>query len=143
MTEPSRARVLVVERDDLLRHSTARILEAAGYAVREARDAGAALEAAGDFEPDGALVHVGAEGWSIVRQLRDDPRTRRCPIVAVGSRPIAEQVREPMLAEVEGYLVKPCDPDFLLAVMIGAMGGGGIAERASRELDARLDLPEV
>ena len=129
------ARVLVVERDEALRRSTADILTSAGYVVRAAGDPASALAAAAELRPEVALVHVGlTDGWELVRVLRNDPITRACPIVATGGRPLAAHAREPMLAEVEAYLLKPSEPEFLLAVIVGALGGGGVAERASREM---------
>lgn len=136
------ARVLVVERDDALRHSTAEVLATVGHDVRHEADAAAALAAAPAFRPDIVLVHVGlADGWTLVRALRADRRTCACPIVAMGGRPLSTYAREPMLAEVEAYLVKPCEPDVLLAVLTGALGGGGVAARASLEMRAVDDDP--
>lgn len=133
MVQPRHALVLVVERDEALRLSTARVLESAGYEVHAAADVPDALAAASVRCPDLVLVHVGlADGWSFVRALRTDPRTSGCPIVATGGRPIAEHAHEPMLAEVEAYLHKPSEPDFLFAVLVGVLGGGGVAERARR-----------
>jgi CheY-like chemotaxis protein len=135
MSARTSARVLVVERDEDLRRSTAEVLAAAGYQVRAAGDSAGALAAAAELRPEVALVHVGlADGWELVRALRNDPVTRACPIVATGGRPLATYAREPMLAEVEAYLMKPSEPEFLLAVLVGALGGGGVAERASREM---------
>ena len=129
-----RARVLIVERDDALRRSTAEVVATGGHDVREAADSSSALAMALTFRPDIALVHVGlADAWSLVRALRADPSTRACAIIATGGSPVAAHVREPGLREVEAYLLKPADPAFLLAVVTGALKGGGVAERASRE----------
>src|SRR5690348_18281501 len=79
-------RVLVVEDDDSLRDLVSRNLSARGHTVRQAADAGAALEALRREAPDVLVLDINlpdATGWDILRAAQLSPATAVIMLTAV------------------------------------------------------------
>jgi DNA-binding response OmpR family regulator len=85
--------------------------------VLEAEDGATALELARRERPDLVLLDVmmpDVDGWTVVRELAEDDRTREIPIVFLTARAEPADKRMGQQLGGVGYLVKPFDP-----VMIG------------------------
>ena len=80
-----------------------------GYAIREARDGRECVSMAQTDPPDLILVDLSMpelDGWSVLRALREDERTREIPCVAVSASATAG--REKALERgFDDYLSKP------------------------------------
>jgi CheY-like chemotaxis protein len=88
----SRGLVLVIDDDDQIRHSTARLFETQGYRVMTADDGGAGIAAAARQRPDVILVDVpapGLSGWDLLERLKLDATTREIPLVVFSGRELA------------------------------------------------------
>jgi DNA-binding NarL/FixJ family response regulator len=112
------ALVLVVDDDKPFRHLVGTALERAGFAVTLAADANAALAAVAHQPPQVALVEVGtagASGFELYQELRDR-LGEELPIIFVsGERTEPHDRVAGLLLGADDYLVKPVDPDELVA----------------------------
>jgi DNA-binding NarL/FixJ family response regulator len=110
--------VLVVDDDRNFRKFARELLERAGFSVLDAADAREALEAVDEQVPQLVLLDVrlpDVSGYELFRELRD-----RCgdslPIIFVsGVRTDSYDRVAGIMLGAEDYLVKPFDPDELLA----------------------------
>ena len=108
--------VLLVEDDRDGRIIFAEWLEEAGFRVDQAHNGLQALERAFDLLPDAVLTDLnipGIDGYELTRRLKNDPRTRAIPILAVtGYVPFQDRARADR-AGCDAIFPKPCDPDEL------------------------------
>ena len=110
--------VLVVDNDALFRASVREPLERAGFYVLEADDGEEALEAASRRKPELVLLDVclpGASGYEVCRELRDRYGDAVGIIFMSGERIDAIDRVSGLLLGADDYVVKPFDPDELLA----------------------------
>ncbi len=111
-------RVLLVDDDARFRAFVRHLLTRVGLEVTEARRGEEALEAASAQRPSAVILDVclvDIDGFEVCRELRE-----RCgetmPIIFVsGERPDAHDRVAGLLIGADDYLVKPIDPDELLA----------------------------
>jgi DNA-binding NarL/FixJ family response regulator len=110
--------LLVVDNDPTFCGFLASLLKSAGFDAVQACDARSALAAARRRRPDGAILDVelpGVSGFGLCRDLRD-AYGNNLPVVFVsGTRVSAIDRAAGMLIGGDDYLVKPVDPDELLA----------------------------
>ena len=128
-TIQSEAVVVVVDDSISVRKFVGRMLEKAGYRVRLASDG---LEASELVVQEGChLVVTDLEmprmnGYELMAHMRQDPTTRRIPVLVVTSR-AGEKHRERAMKEgASGFLTKPVQEEQLLAEvskLIGAAAG--------------------
>ncbi|HQR66115.1 MAG TPA: response regulator transcription factor [Thermoanaerobaculia bacterium] len=116
MTRPAGApRVLVVDDDGAIRRALAAELEAAGYAVVEARDGAEGFRVFVETEPDLVLTDLAmpvADGFDLVRRVRGQGAT---PVVVLSVRGgDADKIRALDLG-ADDYVVKPFSVAELLA----------------------------
>lgn len=107
--------VLVVEDDDSLRDLVARNLTARGHQVRQAADAGEALEALGRETPEVLVLDINlpdATGWDILRAAQLSPATAVIMLTAVPVSPKRLQEFRPV-----AYLPKPFPIEALMRLV--------------------------
>ena len=113
---PTRPLVLIVDSHDDSRALYALALSGMGFDVVPATDSEDGYYRAWTTHPDIIVTELSItpiDGWTFVRDLKDDPRTRDIPVVILtghGQASVREQ------AEREGcaaLFVKPCLPDQL------------------------------
>jgi DNA-binding NarL/FixJ family response regulator len=110
--------VLVVDNDPLFRASVREPLERAGFDVLEADDGEAALAAADKRKPELVLLDVclpGASGYEVCHELRDRFGDTLGIIFVSGERIESIDRVSGLLLGADDYVVKPFDPDELLA----------------------------
>lgn len=109
--------MLVVDDDPGFRTLVRSLCERAGLRVEEAADISGALVAAEEAPPDVVLLDVrlpGASGYEVYRALHD--RDPGLPIIFVsGERVDAYDRTVGLLLGADDYIVKPFDPDELIA----------------------------
>ena len=97
----------------------------AGFRVDEAHNGLQALERALDATPDVVVTDLdipGIDGFELARRLRQDPRTRDVPILAVtGYAAFASDPGRARRAGCDAVLPKPCTPEDLEAAMRALM----------------------
>ncbi|MGC2330240.1 MAG: response regulator [Candidatus Acidiferrales bacterium] len=119
-------RVVVVADDSIsVRKFVGRMLEKAGYRVKLASDG---LEASEIVAQVGChLVITDLEmprmnGYELMAHLRQDPVTRRIPVLVVTSRAGAKHRDRAMKEGASGFLTKPVQEDQLIATVEGLIG---------------------
>jgi chemosensory pili system protein ChpA (sensor histidine kinase/response regulator) len=139
--EPAAEKVVVIADDSIsVRKFVGRILEKAGYSVKLASDG---LEAAELVAQVGChLVITDIEmprmnGYELMSHLRQDPATRRIPVLVVTSRAGAKHRERAMKEGAASFLTKPVQEEQLLTVVEELMNS---AERQRRPTAPALDL---
>lgn len=118
-------RSVLVADDDLITQKILRItLECAGYEVTAAADGEETLRALESRVPDVVVLDVmmpKLDGFSVLRRIRDDPRTARVPVVLLTGRSSPEDLWRGWQEGVDYYLTKPFDSEELLRFMDRAL----------------------
>jgi DNA-binding NarL/FixJ family response regulator len=130
-------RLLVVDDEAKLLRAVAVTLRGEGYEVTTARGGAEALVRINEAVPDLVVSDIrmpGMDGYKLARALRANPRTNLIPVIFLTAKDERRDRIEGIRAGVDAYLVKPFDPEELLAVVANILGR---VERTSAEL-ARL-----
>ena len=119
--EPAAEKVVVIADDSIsVRKFVGRILEKAGYCVKLASDG---LEAAELIAQVGCHLVISdiemprMNGYELMSHLRQDPATRRIPVLVVTSRAGAKHRDRAMKEGAASFLTKPVQEEQLLAVV--------------------------
>jgi DNA-binding NarL/FixJ family response regulator len=129
-------RLLVVDDEAKLLRAVAVTLREEGYEVTTARSGAEALVAINAGVPDLIISDVRMprmDGYQLARALRSNPRTELIPVIFLTAKGERKDRLAGIRTGADAYLVKPFDPEELLAVsnLLGRV------ERTSAEL-ARL-----
>ena len=111
-------KILIAEDSATIRRLVAARLAADGYDVVEAADGEEALDLARSNHPDLLIldkVMPKLDGFEVVRALREDPATRKVPIVMLTAQTSEEDVLGGLGLGVEEYMPKPFSPRELSA----------------------------
>jgi CheY-like chemotaxis protein len=112
--------VLVVDDNPDGALALAEVLRVSGHEVRVAHTGPAALTEAAAFRPGTVFLDIGLpgmDGYAVARRLRDRPGPDRPVLVALTGYGQAEDHRRSREAGFDHHLVKPVDPDALLALL--------------------------
>jgi signal transduction histidine kinase/serine phosphatase RsbU (regulator of sigma subunit) len=141
-----RPEVLVVDDNADLRAYLTRLLEP-DYVVRTAVDGADALEQIEERPPDLLLTDVmmpRVDGFELLARLREDPRTRRVPVIVLSARAGEEATVEGLDAGADDYLVKPFSGPELLARVHANLEVTRLRdELASGELERAREMEDV
>jgi DNA-binding NarL/FixJ family response regulator len=113
-------RLLVVEDNYRLLQAIRVCLSKAGFEVMTARGGEEAFERIAETIPDLVVSDImmpGTDGFSLAAQIRDNPRTDLIPIVFLTARDTKRDRIAGFKAGVDAYLVKPFEPDELVAAI--------------------------
>ena len=113
-------RLLVVDDEPNLLRAVAACLRAEGFDVVTARGGSEALVRVAETVPDLVVSDIrmpGMDGYQFARQLRSSPRTALTPVVFLTAKDETADRVEGFRAGVDAYLVKPFEPDELVAVI--------------------------
>lgn len=113
-------RVLVVDDNSDAADTTALLLESSGCDVRTAYSGEGALAEVEAFDPDVVLLDLGMprmDGIETCRRLRALPHGAEAHVIAVTGWGQEESRRQTQEAGFDAHLVKPVEPDALLAVL--------------------------
>jgi signal transduction histidine kinase/CheY-like chemotaxis protein len=121
-SRPPARRVLVVDDNVSSAESLAKVLKLDGHEVQVTHDGGAALEAVPRFRPEVVLMDIGLpgmDGYEVARRLRHDAELAAgiSLLVAVTGYAEDEARRRSSEAGFDHHLVKPVDPDGVLALL--------------------------
>ena len=109
--------VLLVEDDRDGRRLYAEWLTHAGFNVEQAHNGLQALERAFEAVPDIVVTDLnipGIDGYELTKRLKQDPRTRGVPVLAVtGYAAFAADPGRAQRAGCDAVLEKPCSPEDL------------------------------
>ena len=114
------SRLLVVDDEPNLLRAVAACLRAEGFDVVTARSGAEALVRVAESVPDLVVSDIrmpGMDGYQLARQLRASPRTALTPVVFLTAKDETADRIEGFRSGVDAYLVKPFEPDELVAVI--------------------------
>ena len=106
------ARVLVVDDNPVNLKLACEVLSFEGFEVLSAVDAVQALCVLEASVPDLILMDIalpGVDGLTLTRQLKQDPRWRAVPVVALTASAMKGDAERAFSAGCEGYIRKPID----------------------------------
>lgn len=114
------AKILAVDDSASMRQMVAFTLKNAGHEVIEAADGHEALEIARKTRTDLVLSDVNMpnmDGIQLIRELRSLPGYRFTPILMLTTESGASRKQEGKAAGATGWIVKPFNPDQLIATV--------------------------
>lgn len=109
-------KILIAEDNPVNRELLREILEAGSYCVTEARNGQEALQKIDEVNPDLVLLDINMpvlDGYAVIRQIRESPRFRHLPVVAVTAYAMKEDRDRVLGAGFDSYVSKPIDPTVL------------------------------
>jgi len=118
-------KILVVDDSASMRGMVSFTLKGAGFEVKEAEDGVAGADAAAAEPFDVVLADVNMprmDGISMVREIRKLPGYSGVPILVLTTESHQEKKQEGKAAGATGWLVKPFDPEQLLATVRRVLG---------------------
>src|SRR5437868_3202309 len=118
--------VLIVDDEVVIADAVAAVLEDEGYRVATATNGQEGLTRAAELKPDLVLVDMMMpvmDGEEMCRRLREDPATRRIPVVVMSA--VHRSVRD-LPFDYVAFLSKPFDLDTLLDTIADALKSGGV-----------------
>lgn len=119
------ANILAVDDSASMRQMVAFTLKGAGHNVTDAQDGKHALDIASKQSFDLVLTDVNMpvmDGLSLTRELRKLGNYRFTPILVLTTEAGPEKKQEGRAAGATGWLVKPFNPDQLLATVKKVLG---------------------
>ncbi len=117
------------------REAYALYLRFKGYRVEEAEDGRQALQKAFANLPDLIVMDLslpGLDGWEATRTLKQEPRTRGIPVIALTGHALEGQSEAARAAGCDGFITKPCEPSTLEATIRKVLEKPVIPKRGRR-----------
>ena len=119
------AHILVVDDSASMRQMVAFALSSAGFQVTEAEDGLVALDKARGAHFNAVVTDVNMpnmDGISLIRELRGLPDYRFTPLLMLTTESAADKKAEGKAAGATGWLVKPFNPEQLVATIHKVLG---------------------
>ncbi len=119
------ASILAVDDSASMRQMVAFTLKGAGYDVTEAADGVEALSAAKTNKFSLVITDINMpnmDGISLTKELRTLPDYKFIPILTLTTESTPEKKQEGKAAGATGWIVKPFDPEQLLATIKKVLG---------------------
>ncbi len=113
-------KILAVDDSASMRQMVGFTLKNAGFDVTEAKDGSEALAIAKEQEFDAVISDVNMpimDGITLIRELRQLPAYKFTPLLMLTTESGTDKKSEGKAAGATGWIVKPFNPDQLLAVM--------------------------
>jgi two-component system cell cycle response regulator DivK len=106
--------ILLIEDNEQNRYLTRFLLEGRDCVVVEAENGRLGIELASKQKFDLILLDIQLpimDGYTVAKELRDNPATRNIPIVAVTSYAMMGDREKALSVGCDGYLEKPINPE--------------------------------
>lgn len=119
------AHILVVDDSASMRQMVAFALTSAGFQVTEAEDGMVALDKARGARFNAVVTDVNMpnmDGITLIRELRQLPDYRFTPLLMLTTESAADKKAEGKAAGATGWLVKPFNPEQLVATINKVLG---------------------
>lgn len=113
-----KARILLIEDNPQNRYLARFLLEQRGHEILQAETGPEGLDLADELRPDLILLDIqlpGMDGHAVAHALKNNPRLKAIPIVAVTSYAMVGDREKCLAAGAEGYIEKPINPESFVA----------------------------
>jgi CheY-like chemotaxis protein len=126
------ARILLAEDNAVNRELSVELLVGAGLAVDVANDGREAVRMVDDAHYDAILMDIQMpemDGWTATARIRENPRHRELPIIAMTAHALSGYHEECLAAGMNDHITKPVEPEALFGVLsrwIGVENGGAM-----------------
>lgn len=127
--------VLVADDDQNLRRILCLFLKNAQYETVEASNGREALQMARSQRPDAIVLDIMMpliDGFSVCRQLKEDPETKRIPVVICTAKNRKEDLIAAIRAGAEDYIIKPFTKDIVLSKVQKALSARSTGTSTTR-----------
>ena len=121
-------KILIVDDDEDLRKAVRLALESQGHVIREFGNGVEALKFARADHPDLIVLDAnlpGVDGYEICYLVKSAPGLRHTRVIMLTVRDQEADIAAGRGALADAYLIKPFDPDRLLAAITNLKSGGG------------------
>ncbi len=118
-------KILVVDDEPTMRRLMAMLLGRKGHHVLEAGDGETGLTMALEHQPDVILLDImmpHVDGFETLRRLRANAQTEAIPVIFLSAKSQVEDRVEGLRLGADDYIVKPADPDELMARIDAVVG---------------------
>jgi CheY-like chemotaxis protein len=135
------ARILVVEDNADSAESLAKLLELFGHELQVARDGPQAIALALRWRPEFVLLDLGLpamDGYEVAIRLKQEATCREAVIIAVTGYGQPEDRQRSRAAGIDHHLLKPANPDVLLALLTGSEAASDAEGCSSEGPDAPM-----
>ena len=123
-------KILVVDDDEISRKMICATIGQLASELREASGGDDGLRVARDWRPDIVILDVmmpGVDGYEICYAIKTAPELRHTRVIMLTSRDDADGISTGREASADAYLLKPFDPDTVLAtIMKLSLGQPGV-----------------
>ncbi len=149
---PGKTKILLVEDDVSLQKSLAYILEKEGFKVLATQTGEEAIIIARKEKPDLMLLDVvlpGIDGYKVCQILKKDPQTANVFTIMLTGKRKLEDIVLGLKEYADDYIIKPFEPQILIARVHALLRRKNKAEEASRNtlefdgLTIKLEAYEV
>lgn len=128
MSDSKRYSVMIVDDNEDVRRLLRKVLEAAGYDIIEAGDGSEAMSLVAETVPDLVLMDIRLpgemDGMETTSHLKQDPRMKRVPIVALTASVMERDQQQAIAAGCSGFIGKPVDVTSLPGMVEQFIGRG-------------------
>jgi len=103
-------------------------LEFSGFSVEVALNGREAIDRALELKPDLILMDASMpvlDGWQATRELKANPATKDIPVLPLTAHAFDHARQEARSSGCDGFVIKPCLPDDLVARVRETLGGAG------------------
>ena len=117
---PMSKRILTIDDSKTMRDMLLLTLTDAGFEVLQGVDGEDGLAVLGDQKVDVIITDINMpkmDGYEVIRQLRQDPRHKTTPIIVLTTESDADKRNIARSAGATGWMVKPFDPEGLIAII--------------------------
>jgi CheY-like chemotaxis protein len=134
-------RILLIDSDADLVATLTHALEGDGFEVVQRADGKDAVEAVRRERPDAVVLSVElprGSGYAICSKLKKDESLREIPVILVSAEATPKTFEDHAklkIGRADGYLLKPFEPEALLAKLSGLVASVEVLEEADLDLD--------
>jgi DNA-binding response OmpR family regulator len=124
--------VLIIEDEPDIQNFISRVLELEGYRVLKAGDSKSGLEIVRGNLVSLVLLDLrlpGPDGWSVLREMKQDMKLSRIPVVVLTAIAESAQRRRTMRMGATQYLIKPLSANRLSTTIAGILSQKGSSSR--------------
>jgi DNA-binding response OmpR family regulator len=134
--------VLIIEDEADMQNFVSRVLELEGYQVLKASNGETGMEIIRKYHVALVVLDLrlpGTDGWSVLREIKDNPRFSKIPVVVLTAIAESAQRRRTLRMGAARYLVKPLSAHSLSKNIDSILHQGGSHYETIQESPRRAE----